>query len=126
MSGASRPDIRDACFRWSRGSSMSYDIEGWDALCTEIGDSADQWLEVIEEQISEAIDYAVSDVDCARSASCGAENWWPAVATSRDGLSTIRPQAPCCSLRGTYTRADSERTREGVFALHALRCYHEC
>lgn len=58
MSDATAPDVRIACLRWSRGSSISYDIEGWDALCTEIGDSADEWLEVIQELISEAGDYA--------------------------------------------------------------------
>jgi hypothetical protein len=36
---------------------MSYDIEGWDQLCQEIGDDADQWLDVIEAMIIESNDY---------------------------------------------------------------------
>jgi hypothetical protein len=38
---------------------MSYDIEGWDQLRNEIGDSADQWLDVIEDLIVESNDYDV-------------------------------------------------------------------
>ncbi len=36
---------------------MSYDVDGWDQLRSEIGDGADQWLDVIEDLISESNDY---------------------------------------------------------------------
>ena len=36
---------------------MSYDVEGWDQLRVEIGDSADQWLREIEDLIAETDDY---------------------------------------------------------------------
>jgi hypothetical protein len=36
---------------------MSYDTEGWDQLCREIGDKPDQWLHVIQDLIVESNDH---------------------------------------------------------------------
>jgi len=54
---AQNPGVREACLRWSRGASISYEVDGWDQLRSEIGDGADQWLDVIEDLISESNDF---------------------------------------------------------------------